>query len=277
MTADGAIVTASADEHPDLFWALRGGGGSFGVVTALEVRLHPVAAVHAGTTYHAVDRAAATLAAYRDWIAAAPDEISTAVLLTRMPDAPDVPEGVRGRRVLALRAMHAGDGARAERLLAPLHAAAGPALAGGLRTTRFADARMGGTPPRRLDLLEDLPAAVIDALVAAGADEASPAETVEVRHWGGVMARPAAGAGPVGHRSVPLSVILDAPAPAVAAALAPHATGGAFLNFLADPGRTAEAYAPADLARLREVKGVWDPDRVFRVGHTIDPVPPRIH
>ena len=72
VTADGAIVTASPDEHPDLFWALRGGGGGFGVATALEVRLHPVARVYAGTALFTADRAAETLARYREWIAGAP-------------------------------------------------------------------------------------------------------------------------------------------------------------------------------------------------------------
>jgi hypothetical protein len=85
------------------------------------------------------------------------------------------------------------------------------------------------------------------------------------------MARPAEGAGPVGPRDVPLSVIADAHVPGLAAALAPHATGGSFLNFLADPARTATAFAPADYEALREVKAAYDPDDVFRVGHAIPP------
>jgi FAD/FMN-containing dehydrogenase len=257
VTADGGIVTASADEHPDLFWALRGGGGGFGVATALELRLHPVARVYAGTALFAIDHAADTLARYRDWIADAPDALSTAVLLTRGPD---------GERVLAIRAMYAGEADEARRLLAPLFAAAGPALADGMRPMRFADAQMGGTAPKQLELLHDLPDAVVDALVAA---EAAP--TVEVRHWGGAMARPAAGAGPVGGRDAALSVILDAPLPEAAAALAPHATGGSFLNFLADPARTETAYAAADWAALRAVKAAYDPDELFRVGHRVSP------
>jgi FAD/FMN-containing dehydrogenase len=258
VTADGSIVTASADEHADLFWALRGGGGSFGVVTALELRLHPVAEVYAGTAYFAIERAAETLALYREWIAAAPDALSTAVLLTRLPD---------GRRALAIRAMHAGEADEARRLLAPLFAAAGPPLADGMRPMRFADAAMGGTAPKHVELLADLPDAVIDTLVAADA----PVSTVEVRHWGGAMARPAADAGPVGHRGVPLSVILDAHVPEVAAALAPHATGGSFLNFLADPARTETAYTAANYQGLREVKAAYDPDDLFRIGHHIAP------
>jgi FAD/FMN-containing dehydrogenase len=265
VTAEGAVVTASATEHPDLFWALRGGGGSFGVVTAMEIRLHPVARVYAGTALFDVERALETLACYRDWADAAPDDLSTAVLVTTMPDTPDVPEAVRGRRVLAIKALHAGDADDAERLLAPLRAAAGPALVDGLRPTRFADAAMGGTPPRRLDLFEDLPDAAIDAVAG------TRTETVEVRHWGGAMARAGADAGPVGHRATRFSVIAGAAAPELAGALAPHATGGSFLNFLADPARVQTAYTAASWRRLRDVKRSYDPDNVLRVGPNIPP------
>jgi FAD/FMN-containing dehydrogenase len=274
VTEDGNIVTASADQHPDLFWALRGGGGNFGVLTALEFALHPVARVYAGTAYFAVDRAAETLTRYRDWIADAPDALSTAVLVTRMPDTPQTPAPVRGKRVLAIRALHVGEADEAERLLAPLRAAAGPALVDGLRSTPFADAAMGGTAPRHLDLFEELPDTVIQTLVQAGEDPDSPISTVEVRHWGGAMARPDADAGPVGHRTVPLSVIVDARVPSVVEALRPHATGGTFLNFLADPARTQDAYTAADYRRLREVKRSYDPDNVFRVNHNIAPAAP---
>jgi FAD/FMN-containing dehydrogenase len=257
VTADGSIVTASADDHADLFWALRGGGGSFAVVTAMELRLHPVAEVYAGTACFAIDRAPETLMRYREWIADAPDALSTAVLLMHLGE---------GERVLAIRAMHVGEADEARRMLAPLFAAAGPPLVDGMRPMRFADASMGGTAPRHLELMHELPDAVIEAIVAAQA-----APTVEVRHWGGAMARPAAGAGPVGPRDVPLSVVVDAHVPQLAAALARHATGGSFLNFLADPGRTGTAFAPADYEALREVKAAYDPDDLFRIGHAIPP------
>lgn len=145
VTAYGRLVTASADSNPDLFWALRGGGANFGVVTALEFRLHPVERVYAGAAYFAADRAGETMTRYRDWAATAPDDLSTAVLLRRMPDSPDVPAPVRGRRVLVIKAMYAGDPARAEQLLRPLWTVAGPALLDDLRPMAFADAAMGGT------------------------------------------------------------------------------------------------------------------------------------
>jgi FAD/FMN-containing dehydrogenase len=256
VTADGGLVTASAADHPDLHWALRGGGGGFGVVTAMEIALHPVDRVYAGTAYFAIERAADTLARYRDWIATAPDALSTALLLTRLGD----------ERVLVLRVMHAGPADEAERLLAPLRAVAGPALRDELRVTPFAAAAMGGTAPRHLDLFETLPDGAIAALLAAGEHA-----TVEVRHWGGAIAAPGPDAGPAGHRSTVLSAIVDDPQPGLAAALAPYATGGSFLNFLSDPARTESAFTAPNLRRLREVKRAFDPDEVFSAGHTVAP------
>jgi len=143
---------------------------------------------------------------------------------------------------------------------------AGPALADDLRVTRFADAAMGGTAPRHLDLFETLPDGATDVLLAA-----RERATVEVRHWGGAIARPGADAGPAGDRSTALSAIVDAPAPGLAAALAPYATGGSFLNFLADPARTEAAFTAPNLRRLREVRRAYDPDEVFSVGHVVAP------
>jgi FAD/FMN-containing dehydrogenase len=271
VTATGDLISATRDDHPDLFWALRGGGGSFGLVTALEFRLHPVAAVYAGTSYFPIERAAQTLAAYREWVDEAPDELSTAVLLTRLPDSAEVPAALRGRRALALRMMHVGAPEEAERLIEPLRAAAGPALVEGFRPARYADVSMGGTAPRHLDLFEELGDPVIDFLVEAGRDEGLAISTIEIRHWGGAMARPPANAGPGGHRDVPFSVIADAADPALAETLRPHATGGSFLNFLSDTSRTESAYTRADYRRLREVKAAYDPDCVFSRGHVIPP------
>ncbi|WP_433254317.1 FAD-binding oxidoreductase [Streptosporangium sp. CA-135522] len=270
ITADGRLVTASADSHPELFWALRGGGGNFGVVTALEFRLYPVTQVYAGVAYFAIESGAETLVRYREWAAGAPDDISTALLLTRMPDAPQIPESMRGRRVLAIKVMHAGQADEARRLLRPLWASAGPALLDGLRPMSFGQAAMGGTAARHLDLVHELSDPVIDILVKAS----EQAGTVEIRHWGGAMAHPRPGAGPVGHRTVPFSLIVDAALPGLAAALRPHATGGSFLNFLTDPTKTETAYTADDHRRLREVKRAYDPDNVFRLNHNVPPARP---
>jgi FAD/FMN-containing dehydrogenase len=266
VTADGELVIADRDQEPELFWAVRGGGGNFGVVTGLELELFPVRSVYAGTSYFDFERAPDTLGRYGDWLDEAPDELSTAVLLMQMPDTPDVPQRVRGRRVLAIRAMYAGDAADAERALAPLRAVAGPALVEGFSTVAFADARMGGTPPRQLELLNGLPDGLIGPLVSAIED--SRVNTIELRHWGGAMAT---GDGAVGHRGAPLSVIADTTDESLSDALQPWATGGTFLNFLSDVSRTASAFTPENYARLRDVKAEWDPDNFFSFGHNIRP------
>jgi FAD/FMN-containing dehydrogenase len=261
VTADGRLRRVDAEHDAALFWALRGGGGSFGVVTGLEFRLHPVASVYAGTSYFDVERAAETLGVYRDWVAGAPDELSTAVLITRLPDS--------GRRALALRVTHVGEASEAERLIAPLRAAAGPALVEGFRSAPFGDVPIGGTPPRHLDLLEDLPDPALDFLVEAASDDGLGISTIEIRHWGGEMSRPSSAAGPVSDRRARFSVIADSTSPALAATLRSHALGRSFLNFLGDTSRTADAYTAGDWQRLREVKAAYDPYGVFSRNHVI--------
>ncbi|TMR21266.1 FAD-binding oxidoreductase [Nonomuraea turkmeniaca] len=261
LLADGRHVTASATSHPELFWALRGGGGGFGVVTSLEFRLYPVSQVYAGFAYFPIEAAAGLLHAYRSWIDDAPDEISTAVVLRRMPADGPLP----GRHVAMLKVMHAGEAAEARRLLAPLWQAAGPALLDETRTISYADAAMGGTPNRHMDMFDTVPGEVADILVRA----AEQAQTVEIRHWGGAMGRPGPDAGPVSHRGTKLSVIVDTRVPGLAEELRPYANGGTFLNFLSDPGRTAAAYSAADYRRLRDVKRAYDPDGFFRIGHVV--------
>ena len=112
VTAEGELVTASAGEHPDLFWALRGGSGNFGVVTSLEFELFPVASVYAGVAMFDPGRAAEALAVYREWALDEPDESNTALVVAQLPPAPQLPEPVRGKRVLMLRAFYVGTAER---------------------------------------------------------------------------------------------------------------------------------------------------------------------
>lgn len=170
VLSDGRQVRASGDENTDLFWALRGGGGSFGVVTSLEFQLYPVREVQAGVV--TLDRETA-LATYRKLTENAPDALSTALMIT--PDS------------VFMKVLYAGGAAEAERLVGP-----------GLTTMEYADAAMGGTPARYLDFYHDLPD---EALMRTGSRA-----TVEIRHWGGAMANPG---GPAGHRDVPYSVIVN--------------------------------------------------------------------
>lgn len=274
VTADGVQVTASAEQNPELFWALRGGGGSFGVVTALEFELYPVESVYAGISWFPIERAGDILTSYGAWIREIPDELSTALNLGRIPDAPQVPEQLRGRRAVAVKVLFAGAAPEAERLLQPIREAAGPALVDGYATMPYADAAMGGTPSRYLDffgdsvedgLSEAVAAAVVE--IAGGGEDEGP--TIEIRHYGGAIARQFVEAGPAGGRQAPLSIIVDDAD--AAAPLRPHGRGETFLNFLADTTRTAAAFTAADYQRLREVKRQVDPGNLFATGHVIPP------
>ncbi|HEV7651792.1 MAG TPA: FAD-binding oxidoreductase [Actinophytocola sp.] len=260
VTADGDARTIDADHDADhdadLFWAIRGGGANFAAVTGLEFRLHPVATVHAGVATFPLERAADVLAFYRDAAAGLPDELTANVVLTK--DS------------VAIRGMYAGPAEDARCALAPLFRAAGPPVTDGWRTMAYTGSgSVGGTAPHQLHHLADLPDAVITAAIGAVHGDAN---AVEVRLWGGALARPGADAGPVGHRDVPFSVVVDGPAES-ATAIAAHATGGTFLNWLHDASRTHTAYTAADYARLRELKRAYDPENVFGLAKNIPPAP----
>jgi FAD/FMN-containing dehydrogenase len=254
VTADGELRTVSADREPDLFWAIRGGGANFGAVTGLEFRLHPVSTVYAGTATFPLDRAADVLAWYRDNAASMPDELTANVVLTK--------------ESVAIRGMYAGVAQDARRALAPLWRVAGAPVTDGWRAMPYTESgTVGGTAPRNFRMLADLPDAVLTAAIDAVRGDAN---AVEVRHWGGAMARPDADAGPISHRDVPFSVVVDGPAE-LAAPITAHATGGSFLNWLADPTRTDTAYTAADHARLRELKLAYDPTNLFGLAKNIPP------
>jgi FAD/FMN-containing dehydrogenase len=192
VTGDGKLRVASPAQNPDLHWAIRGGSGNFGVVTALQVRLFEVGPVSAGMILYAADQAPGLLTRYAEWARDEPDELNTSVILLRMPDAPQVPEPVRGRRVVALRVFCAGPAEAARRLLAPVLGDAGAPLLHGLQQSTFAEAatNFGGPPPaptavwQHFDLVRDVPAGMVDTLIAAVDDRAGAALTaVELRHW----------------------------------------------------------------------------------------------
>jgi FAD/FMN-containing dehydrogenase len=278
VTAGGRAVTASPAENADLFWALRGGGANFGVVTSLEFRLYPVGRLWGGMSLHSIDRARETIAVYREWALAEPDDLTTAVMLLDF----------QGKRMLGIRALYAGSAGDAEWLLDPLFEAAGERLAGGYRPMSFPEtASITGPPPpsmaarQHIDLFGQLPDGLIDVLL-----EPSPLAGIEIRHWGGAMGRTSEGCGPIGHRQVPFSVVAAAPfmspegrdtvdsyLDGFRERLRPYATGGTFLNFLTDPARTRSAYTPEDYQRLLEVKREWDPDNFFNHNHNISAVP----
>jgi FAD/FMN-containing dehydrogenase len=243
VTADGELLIARENRRSGLFWALRGAGGNFGVATSLEVRLHPVREVFGGVARFDRGLAPHLLARFREY--AMPEALNVSVVVTR--DA------------VALRGVYAGRADDAWRALAPLFLA--EPINDSFRAMPYAEtATIGGTAPRRFELLRDVP---VDAILRT----AETAEAVEVKRWGGAIAR---GTTPAGHRQIPFSVTVDGED---VTALQPHITGGSFLNFLKDTERTRDAYSAADLARLLELKRAYDPDNRFGVGHALVTAP----
>ena len=259
VTADGEQVTAGTEHNPDLFWAIRGGGGNFGIATALEFRLHPVSRVYAGTAHFPLDHAADVLRRFRDWSQdGQPDELAVSVVLRSSG--------------LALRGRYAGSPGDAVPALQPLWETAGPVIDDQWHATDYTESgSIGGTAPRQFELFDDISDELAAQAIAAVTD--GTANAIEVRSWGGAMARPGLDAGPVGHRGVPFSFTIDGPATA-ADQFAPWSTGGSFLNFLHDPGLTHTAYTTSDHAVLRDLKRAWDPDNVLGLTHNIAPSTP---
>lgn len=291
VAATGKIVVASPEEHPELWWALRGGGGSFGVVTNLKLRLATAGAVLGGYAYFPVEKAERLLRSFADWSETQPEWSNAAVMLLQVPDRPQLPALLRGRRVVAVRAFAAAGEAIARQVMNELIAPGGPPLAVDYTYGSFNDmiTEQGPPPPpvashERIDLFDRLDDAVIEAMLAtAGPGSDDVVACVELRMWGGALARdnPArAGA----HPSTRYSIItgaryepqweagrVDEAVGAFVASLKPYSNGETLLNLCPDPGATAGAFTSAAYDRLRSVKAAWDPDDIFQPGHRIPP------
>lgn len=291
VTADGRIRSVDADSDHDLFWALRGGKGSFGIVTALEFGLVPVAEIYGGGVFFEGRSAAAVLHAFREWAPALPDRATASVALMRMPPLEELPEMLRGRFVVHLRFAYDGPAEEAERLLAPM-LGSGEVLLPMVGSMPYSQAdRIHQDPTEPLPawergrLVRELTAEAVDALLAvAGPQVESPLLMVELRLMGGALGRPAAVPNAVGGREAAYSLFvvaalvpgLEEAVPAAADTLvdtlSPWLTGTAQLNFLGDavtPEAVALAWDPATHARLVETKRRVDPDNLFCFGHAL--------
>ena len=290
VTADGRIVRTDRDTEPDLFWAVRGGGGSFGIVTAIEFALYPVAEVYAGILFFPFERAAEVLNAWSEWVEDTPEEITSAGRLMQVPPIPDIPEAVRGRSFVMVEAAYTGGEADGAELLRPLRGL-GPEMdtfamipAAELRFLHM-------DPPQPVPgagdgmALAELTPEAVDALVAvAGPGSGSPLLSVELRQLGGAVAveRPEHGA--VGHLDAGFALFgvgmaldpemeaaVKVHAQTVKDALAPWADGRGYFNFSDTPLEGRSLYPPATYLRLQDVKAAYDPDELFRVSHPIRP------
>jgi FAD/FMN-containing dehydrogenase len=290
VTADGRVRRVTAAAEPELFWAVRGGKGNFGIVTALEFELVPVRSVYGGGIFFTGNDASAVLHAFRQWAPTMPEEVATSVAIMRMPPMDMVPPPLRGKTVVHLRYSYCGaDFDEAERLLAPMRATGEILLGfvGPMLTTEMDGIHMDPVDPmpfwEKGTLLRELSAETVDALLAAAGPQVEiPLVMLEVRLLGGALARQPESPNAVAGRSAAYSAFAVAPlfpelaeivpmvGRGVLGALQPWASSECMVNFLGDvtgPEEVAAAYPPAVFDRLRAVKQDVDPNGVFRFGH----------
>jgi hypothetical protein len=288
VTAGGEQLRVDASNEPDLFWALRGGGGSFGVVTALEFGLLPLPEIFAGALLFPPEQASEVLQGWREWTAGVPEEMTSVGRLMNFPPVPEVPEPVRGKSFTVLEVIYCGDPADGEQLVAPLRDL------GSAEIDTVQTQPPGGIEELHMDppapvpytsetlLTHELPSEAINSLVeAVGAGSGSQLASVELRHGGGALSRAPEGAGALatlpgtflafGVGFVPMP---EAMAPnrawlgAFKAALEPY-DAGRYFNFVEESFDITKIFPPEVLSRLREVKQRYDPDNLFQSNHPV--------
>jgi FAD/FMN-containing dehydrogenase len=289
VTADGRILVASEQEHSDLFWAIRGGGGNFGIVTRFQYRLYPVDLVLAGALFMPPTRD--VLRALGPIAASAPAELSTISFLMPAPPAPFIPAEMVGQPTLAILFVYAGDPETGQTAIAPFRAVATPMaemVAPMPYPGIYEFTKQEGEPGpfvTRSVFLEALDDAAVDAILEAHAAPAGPFSMTQIRILGGAMADIPADATAFAHRDANVLVAIlavyqdpaetpvhEAWADRYLAALRPAATG-VYSNFLEDEGddRIREAYPEATYQRLADVKRRYDPQNVFHRNQNIRP------
>lgn len=289
VTADGGLVRADAHFNQDLFWAVRGGKGGFGVVVEAEIDLFPIATLYGGGLYYAAEDAPAVLRAFAEWSADLPEELTTSVALLRLPPIPELPEPLRGRFVAHLRVAYVGEAGHAEELLAPMRAVAAPLIdaVGALPFAAIGSIHSDPVDPMGVVdggvLLRAFTRETAEALLAAaGPATEVPLAAVEVRRLGGALARTPEIDNAVGGRDAaygvhivgaPIPELLDTVIPAVIArvfgAIAEWATGTTQVNFIGGANGAAAletSWTPEIRARLDEVRRKHDPQERFPFG-----------
>ena len=288
VTADGRRRRVDPENDSELFFALRGGGGSFGAVTAIEVELYPVAEVYAGTVAWPVEMAGEIAHAYRDWLASAPEEITAQLRFLNLPPLPDLPEPLRGRSLVDVTGAHVGDPAAGEELMRPLREIGGAVWDTWGVQPAAALRQLAMDPEQPVPgvgdhvLLGELTPELADALVRVGADSGSPLLGLQIRQLGGALGREPDGAGALGsldgeHVVFGVGAVFDEAARAAVnehldlmiSELAPYSTGRRFLNFADRPGDVSAFFSPEVWRRLTAAKAEYDPGDLFRANHPI--------
>ena len=289
VTADGEARTADATSDPDLFWALRGGGGGYAIVTALHVNLFPMTDAYAGAMLFAPELAADGLRRYRDWAADAPEEVGSIVRMLNLPPIPDIPEEIRGKKWLAVTACVIGDEANGEKVIAPLREIGEPVMNSFAQVPTPAISRIAMDPEPPVPGLghhctvNELPDQALDAMVeAAGPESDSALLLAEIRQLGGALARAPEHAGALdkldaGFVVLGIGMLMD---PAMREPIEGSLDKliGSVKSWQAEGGYFNYAERPCDVdailpeetcKRLSQVKHSWDPDGRILANHQV--------
>jgi FAD/FMN-containing dehydrogenase len=284
VTADGTLVRADREHEPDLFWAVRGGGGSFGIVTAIELELYEAPELFAGAMFWPGERAGEVLRAWRDWAETVPDEVTSVGRILHFPPLPDIPEPLRGGSFAVVEAVFTGPESEGATLLSPLREL-GPVIDTFASVAPEALQHLHMDPPHPVAgigdgmFLDELPSEAIDAIAETCVP---PLLTLEIRQLGGAMATPSASHGAVGSLEAgyvmfaagltmtpELGAAVGAAVDRVKAALAPWESERTYFNFSERPVDAARLYPAETYTRLRRIKSAYDPDQLFVANHPI--------
>jgi FAD/FMN-containing dehydrogenase len=288
VTMDGELIRADADNHPDLFWALRGGGGNFGVVTALEFRMYPLESAYAGWLIFPWERSEEVLNAWSAWTRTVPDEVTSVGRILQLPDMEPIPPQFRGAKIVVVEAAFAGSERDGAALMAPLRAL-GPVADTFAQVPPQGLARLHQDPEGRTPghgghtLLDSLGPETVRAFVAtAGPGSNETVLSAEIRHLGGALARPLPGNGALSHIDASYVMFavgipftpevmaqLRVDVDRIVAALQPWSRGRSYLNFAETSTDTRTAYTSDAYARLQEVKARYDASGTARANHPI--------
>jgi FAD/FMN-containing dehydrogenase len=288
VTAEGEYIRATADDHPDLFWAMRGGGGNFGAVTAMEFRLYPVEELYAGALIWPWEHGERVITRWRDWTETLPDEVTSMARLLQLPDMETVPEPIRGRQIVIVTAAVLGDQATGVEIMRPLRDL-GPELDFMAPMPPHGLSVLHGDPEdpvpvsSNTSILDSLPDAAIDAFIAhAGPGSNSQLLMAEFRHMGGAFGRSAPHHGALdridgeyiaftGGMAIDpeADAIVEEQSDALIDALAPYSSGRHYLNFAERNVDTSTAYSAHAWERLRRIRAEADPTGVFHANHEI--------
>lgn len=295
VTANGEVLQTSEDENSDLFWGIRGGGGNFGIVTRFEYQLHPVGpTILGGLLLYPMEEAREAIHFYRDFVADAPEELGSAIVLRLAPPAPFVPQELHGKPVCAIVVFYAGEIEEGMRFLQPLREHGDP-LADKISPMPYVamQSMLDKGQPKgyyyysKSEYVEDLNDELIDTFLAYGATISSPVTRVAIMQMGGAMKRVDEMATAASHRDANYILAINNGWKDSAdneqqinwtrdywRAILPFSSGGNYVNFLSEAegqDRVRAAYGPDKYERLVRLKNKYDPDNLFRMNHNIKP------